>query len=318
MVDRDVTTSDGYSYTVTSAIADWTRDELRSRVRPRCPTTSRGRYTDLPSDFPQQAADEAEAITAEATTPYDKALALQTYLRSDRFTYDKTVAPGHSSQALLTFLFETRRGYCEQFASTFAALARSVGLPSRVAVGFTPGEQDIYDPTIFTVQGRARPRLARGVPRRVRLGPVRAHDLPGPAPGFRTGSASRSSRTPARAGPRSPTAGARARSGCGRARGRRGRREPAAGRRPRRELDPGWRRRRHRRRVVARRVRRATWPRPAGRGRPRLPGARAGGAGGPAGSAAAARQVSRRPRPARLAADDRPRRPTPASGSVRG
>ena len=152
MVDRDVTTSDGYSYTVTSAIADWTRDELRAASE-EVPDDIRGRYTDLPSDFPQQAADEAEAITAEATTPYDKALALQTYLRSDLFTYDKTVGPGHSSQALLTFLFETRRGYCEQFASTFAALARSVGLPSRVAVGFTPGEQDIYDPTIFTVKG---------------------------------------------------------------------------------------------------------------------------------------------------------------------
>ena len=111
------------------------------------------RYTQLPADFPELATDEAVRITGEAATPYDKALALQNYLRSDRFTYDKEVGAGHSTEALLTFLFETRRGYCEQFAATFAALARAVGLPSRVAVGFTPGIQDDNDPTLFRVWG---------------------------------------------------------------------------------------------------------------------------------------------------------------------
>ncbi len=46
---------------------------------------------------------------------------------------------GHDEDAIRSFL-EARRGYCEQFAGTYAAFARSIGLPARVAVGFTPGE----------------------------------------------------------------------------------------------------------------------------------------------------------------------------------
>jgi hypothetical protein len=50
------------------------------------------------------------------------------------------VPPGHDERALERFLFETKRGYCEQFAGAYAVLARIVGLPARVGVGFTPGE----------------------------------------------------------------------------------------------------------------------------------------------------------------------------------
>jgi transglutaminase-like putative cysteine protease len=152
MVDRDITTSDGYSYTVTSEMPDWTADELRT-ASPEIPDDIAERYLQLPESFPELAAEEARTVTGEAATPFDRALALQNYLRSDRFAYDRDVGAGHSNQALLTFLFETRRGYCEQFAATFAALARSVGLPARVAVGFTPGVQDDHDPTLFRVRG---------------------------------------------------------------------------------------------------------------------------------------------------------------------
>ena len=152
MVDRDITTSDGYSYTVTSEVADWTDEELRT-ASAEVPDEIATRYEQLPSNFPQEARAEAAAITQNAPTPYDKALALQNYFRSGRFTYDKQVGAGHSNQALMTFLFETRRGYCEQFSAAFAALARSAGLPSRVAVGFTPGVQDSNDPTLFRVRG---------------------------------------------------------------------------------------------------------------------------------------------------------------------
>ena len=67
---------------------------------------------------------------------------------------------------------EASAGYCEQFAGTFAAFARSLGLPARVAVGFTPGELRGRRPVPRPRQ--ARPRLARGVLHRHRLGAVRA------------------------------------------------------------------------------------------------------------------------------------------------
>lgn len=93
---------------------------------------------DLPADFPRSVADLARSVTAGAPTPYRKALALQEYFRTN-FTYDLSVQRGHSDEAIISFL-RTRRGYCEQFSATFAAMARSIGLPARVAVGFTQGE----------------------------------------------------------------------------------------------------------------------------------------------------------------------------------
>jgi hypothetical protein len=95
----------------------------------------------------------ARQVTAGATTPYDKAMALQAYFRdTSRFTYDTTVNFANDDNAIDTFL-RVRRGYCQQFAGTFAALARSVGLPTRVAVGFTQGENDPTDPTRYEVKG---------------------------------------------------------------------------------------------------------------------------------------------------------------------
>jgi transglutaminase-like putative cysteine protease len=151
MVDRDVETSDGYTYEVTSQIVDWSDDELRTADED-APDEVTGTYLDLPGDFPESAAALASDITEGQATPFDRALALQNYLRSE-FTYDQTVGPGHSQDALLSFLFETRRGYCEQFAASFAALARSVDLPARVAIGFTQGINYPDDPTLYRVRG---------------------------------------------------------------------------------------------------------------------------------------------------------------------
>ncbi|HSP37199.1 MAG TPA: transglutaminaseTgpA domain-containing protein [Frankiaceae bacterium] len=84
----------------------------------------------------------ARRLTAGAPTTYDKVAAIQAYLRSPAFTYDLNGAPRDGRDALRTFLLETKRGYCEQFASAMAVLVRAVGIPARVAIGFTPGTRD--------------------------------------------------------------------------------------------------------------------------------------------------------------------------------
>jgi transglutaminase-like putative cysteine protease len=85
---------------------------------------------------------QAEDLTRSAPTAYQKALALQRYLRSDQFTYDLNVESLSSGSDQLTrFLFSVRRGYCEQFASAMAVMARAVHLPARVAIGFTSGRR---------------------------------------------------------------------------------------------------------------------------------------------------------------------------------
>jgi transglutaminase-like putative cysteine protease len=96
---------------------------------------------ELPSHFPDRVRALARQVTASATTPYAQALALQNFLR-DRYKYSITVPKGRPGDALVDFLFESKAGFCEQFAGAFAAMARSIGLPTRVAVGFTTGTPD--------------------------------------------------------------------------------------------------------------------------------------------------------------------------------
>lgn len=155
IVDRTRSTSDGLNYTLLSQVPQRDPGVIAS-AGTDIPDGIAERYLDLPADFSQRVIDEAEAIVAAAgaTSTYEKALALQNYFRDPSlFSYDLEVANGHSAERIEDFLFEVRVGYCEQFSGSFAAMARALGIPSRVAVGFTPGE---YDPAIdaYVVSGR--------------------------------------------------------------------------------------------------------------------------------------------------------------------
>lgn len=112
----------------------------------------------VPPDLPDSVALTALEVVGRAgldatmavQRPYIAALTLQEWFRRE-FTYTLDIEPGHDVTAMVTFL-ESRQGYCEQFAAAFAAMARTLGIPSRVAVGFTPGER-LLDGT-WSVQGR--------------------------------------------------------------------------------------------------------------------------------------------------------------------
>jgi transglutaminase-like putative cysteine protease len=152
IVDTDVPTSDGQTYTVQSVLPAFTSDQLAS-ADTEVPTDIAEQAGGAPKDLSPEAAAVAREITDGATTPYDRAMALQSFFRTDGgFEYDTDVAAGHSGSAIDEFLLN-RRGYCEQFAGTFAAFAREVGLPARVAVGFTQGVSDPTDPQRFVVKG---------------------------------------------------------------------------------------------------------------------------------------------------------------------
>ena len=80
-----------------------------------------------------------QSITAQAQTPVDKAIALETYLQTKySYTLDLTGKPG--SDPLAYFLFQSRAGHCEYFASAMAVMLRTLGIPSREVNGFLPGE----------------------------------------------------------------------------------------------------------------------------------------------------------------------------------
>ncbi|NKQ58709.1 transglutaminase domain-containing protein [Amycolatopsis sp. K13G38] len=91
-------------------------------------------------------------ITASAPTMFDKATAIWRYFTAENgFTYDTQTAPATDSDALADFLLNGKRGFCEQFASSMAVMLRVLGIPSRVAVGFTTGYAD-GDSRVITSQ----------------------------------------------------------------------------------------------------------------------------------------------------------------------
>jgi transglutaminase-like putative cysteine protease len=129
----------GLTYTVDSEALKPTIDQLRAAGQP--PSDIARTYLSLPKNFPPVIVADARQVTAKATTPYDKAVALQNWFTTTGgFTYDTTVKDDTSSNAMVDFL-RNRKGFCVHFAGTMAAMARSLGIPARVAIGFTPGEQ---------------------------------------------------------------------------------------------------------------------------------------------------------------------------------
>ncbi len=103
-------------------------------------------FIELPDDFPDLVSSLAREITRDAPSQYEKAVALQTWFRDEGgFEYSLDRAdPGNGTDDLVAFLTEGeggRVGYCEQFSASMAVMARSLGIPARVAVGFLEPEQ---------------------------------------------------------------------------------------------------------------------------------------------------------------------------------
>ncbi len=139
VISKEATTN-GLTYSVRSDIAP-----PEPATAASAPTSVAGRsglgqdlarYLATPRLAPNVGLRAREAVAGQ-TTPYGKAKALQDWFRA-KFTYSLDVPSGHDADAISRFLRD-RRGYCEQFAGTYAAMARLIGLPSRVGVGFQPG-----------------------------------------------------------------------------------------------------------------------------------------------------------------------------------
>jgi transglutaminase-like putative cysteine protease len=81
----------------------------------------------------------ARQITKNAKTPFDKALVMESFLR-DRFTYTLSLTGKPGDDPLAHFLFDTRAGHCEYFASAMTIMLRTLGIPAREVNGFLPGE----------------------------------------------------------------------------------------------------------------------------------------------------------------------------------
>ncbi len=137
----------GADYTVTSKVLEPTPKQLRqisSSVSSDSPLVA------LPPTTPPDVKAIAENWSDGASTMYDKVIAIQDHLLDD-FTYDDSVPAQENTTALLNFLQQSKRGFCQQFASSMAVLLRSIGIPTRVAVGFTSGTRDADQPDLWHV-----------------------------------------------------------------------------------------------------------------------------------------------------------------------
>lgn len=170
-------TSRGMEYAVTSLEVRPEQGQLRTSTVDE----ELGRLTTLPDETRALIQPTAEEITRDAATPFDRAVALQQWFRGD-FEYSLDRRPGNSNRALQDFLRD-KSGYCEQFAAAMAIMARALGIPARVAVGYLPGSYQNGTWTVTSRDSHAWPELYFDSVGWVRFEPTPAQRT-GSAPGW--------------------------------------------------------------------------------------------------------------------------------------
>ncbi|WP_232697633.1 transglutaminase family protein [Brevibacillus daliensis] len=108
------------------------------------PQEIRDEYLQIPPTLPNRVRELAKQITANATNPYDKARAIENYLRSQgRYQYETTDVPmpKEGQDFVDHFLFDSMRGYCDHFSTAMVVMLRSEGIPARWVKGFAPGKE---------------------------------------------------------------------------------------------------------------------------------------------------------------------------------
>ncbi|KUO03840.1 transglutaminase TgpA family protein [Streptomyces caeruleatus] len=134
--DRRQTTR-GATYTVRSLDVQPTAEQLANAPEP--PSALKREFTKLPDSLPAVVARTASEVTEGSTSHYEQAVKLQEYFAiTGGFQYDTNVKVGSGRQAIARFL-KDKQGFCVHFSFAMAAMARSLGIPARVAVGFAPG-----------------------------------------------------------------------------------------------------------------------------------------------------------------------------------
>ncbi|MGJ6961369.1 transglutaminaseTgpA domain-containing protein [Streptosporangium sp. G11] len=157
MVFSTRNTAGGLTYQAVTAEPEPTADGLKSAAPPV--TAIRERYLALPEELPEEIRQLALRETERGSSPYEQAIQLQEFFtESGGFTYS-LATQGHDGPALTDFLIRNRTGYCEQFAASMAVLARVLGIPSRVAIGYTGGSVTSSGWQVRTHDSHAWPEL---------------------------------------------------------------------------------------------------------------------------------------------------------------
>ncbi len=134
----------GESYRVVGLLREAAPGELRRAGR-RYPSWVMGQYLKLPNSLPDRVSSLAQQVAGEERTAYDRAKAIESYLRQFPVDYGLGETPP-GEDTVDYFLFEAKRGYFDYHASAMVVMLRAVGVPARLAVGFVaePDEQGIH------------------------------------------------------------------------------------------------------------------------------------------------------------------------------
>jgi transglutaminase-like putative cysteine protease len=185
-----VTLRSGEQYTVRSQVPQYTTEQLR-RAGTDYPDDVRATYLQLPGDTSTRVRERAAEIAGGEDNPYDKAVAIETWLEENK-RYSLTVEQPEGD-ITESFLFEMDAGYCTYYATTMVTLLRAQGVPARFAVGYTPGEQvgddryvvrgldshawvEVYFPDVGWVRFDPTPAAPRQTAERTRLADARQND----------------------------------------------------------------------------------------------------------------------------------------------
>ncbi|MDM8518673.1 transglutaminaseTgpA domain-containing protein [Anaerolineales bacterium HSG6] len=140
--NRDIfaTSTSARRYEADSQLPMVSENQLRS-TSTDYPAEIYSYYLQIPDTLPNRVRTLANDLTANAPTPYDRALAIESYLRKFPYTLDISEPP-KDIDIVDYFLFDLQEGYCDYYASSMVVLARSVGLPARLAMGYASGSYD--------------------------------------------------------------------------------------------------------------------------------------------------------------------------------
>jgi transglutaminase-like putative cysteine protease len=113
------------------------------------------RYTSLPASLPPRVGELAQEVAGDEPTAYDQARALELFLRQYPYSLDVELPP-ENTDPVDFFLFDLQSGYCDYYASAMAVMARTLGLPARVAVGYLAQPADANGvQTIYQINGHS-------------------------------------------------------------------------------------------------------------------------------------------------------------------
>lgn len=122
-------------YLVNSRLSTATPEQLRQAQLEDVPPVLLSRYAALPDDVPLRVVYLAQDVAADYDNPYDQARALEQFLRQYPYSLDVDLPPPRVDPVEY-FLFDLQQGYCDYYASSMVVMARALGLPARLAIGY--------------------------------------------------------------------------------------------------------------------------------------------------------------------------------------